>query len=281
MSKDFESSVSTLMASQVKGDAQACIEAGKGLARLIEAKGCDPCVIVTGPDGGDIVYPLRAKPAPDWIAAIPEMHDPDSFAKYFRHFQTSASTIFVDREAFKVVGILNYHHPESPSWCSHRVTWTARRSKELQTWMQACKTPMTQVAFATLIEDQALTITKPCAATMMEIAQSIEACKSGTFKSVRRLDNGSFAFGWSETVEARAGSRGDLEIPREIRLTLRAFDGCAAEEFIARLRYKIDDGRLSLWIDLLNLDQLLADAFADLVEDIETDTDFGALWGKP
>lgn len=104
---------------------------------------------------------------------------------------------------------------------------------------------------------------------MLEIAQSIEATSSGQFESKQRLQDGQVALRYSQQVEARAGTKGDLTIPETFTVALRCYEGIDPVDITARLRYRIREGQLAIGYRLERLDDVKDKAFADVVDAVE------------
>lgn len=263
----------------------ALIQAGANLGTPQEVNGRKPYALVPKAGGGaDLVY-LERQPEqkPDYIKAHPKFDDAGSLIAYFNRFKDGNSTLFASIDAVQVVAVLDHHiageKPEA-GWNSHRATFTAKHSEEWKVWAGMHGKQMNQAQFAQFIEDNTIDIVRPDGATMLEVALSIEASKAGSFKSARRLDNGSISFGYVEEVSATAGRGGSLEIPKDFDVQLRPFLGCEKHRVTARLRYRIDDGQLRLWYELVRHEDVKRAAFDAIVAKIKDETATPILLGQ-
>ncbi len=188
--------------------------------------------------------------------------------------------IFADLAQFMVLGILDYHKPEDPSWCEHRITYTAPRSPEWATWTGRNAKPMGQSDFAQFIEDNIVDIRTPPGAEMLEISRNLQAKKQVAFSSAIRLADGSQEFTYAEEVQG-SSSKGKFAIPEKFTLGIPVFRGDQPYEVTARLRYRIDGGKLQLWYDLYRHKEIEKDAFDAIVGLIAEETAVEIWQGTP
>jgi uncharacterized protein YfdQ (DUF2303 family) len=202
-------------------------------------------------------------PMPVMRRADVTVHDALSFGAYLNRFKEDATLIFADRVARAFTGVIDYHEPGVDGlarWGRHRVSLPLRHTPSWMTWENANKKALGQVAFSQFLEDNIPDIAEPAGATIMEIARSFEVKKSVSFKSQIRADNGSHNFTFNEEV---TGTSRGVVVPPTFVLGLRPFEGSTVYRIEARLRYRNDDGKLSLWFDLIRAQDVLDTAFQD------------------
>jgi uncharacterized protein YfdQ (DUF2303 family) len=129
-------------------------------------------------------------------------------------------------------------------WEDHKVVYGVQHTDAWKAWTAHDGKLLSQTAFAEHIEDRTIDIVEPTAADMLELAQSFQATIGVRFESSKVLASGERQLEYKETVDARAGRTGHLEIPREFRLGLVPFEGAARYPVIARFRYRLQDGNL-------------------------------------
>ena len=212
----------------------------------------------------------------------PQLYDVDSFIAYMmRHCcgddgdDEDRPEIFADEHA-KFVAILDPN-----GWRTDRVTLALEESPEWETWMKWSGQMMTQAQFADFLEDQLSTIVAPDGATLLEIAQSMEANTKVDWKSAEWLANGQRSFKYDEQVEAKAGRTGQLEIPAQFTLALRPFLGADPFEVKANLRYRINDGELRIGFKLVEPERRLEAAVDEVAAKITEETKLTVLRGWP
>lgn len=208
--------------------------------------------------------------APARIRRKIEVTEVVSFVDYWQRFATDRSEIHADLEARKFRAVLDANAPDRPSWEEHTCTLLCRTSTEWNAWKGGDGHPMDQVKFAEFIETNAIDIIEPSAAEMKEIALTLQAKKKVSFSSGVRLENGQIQLGYHETIEGAAGPKGDLRIPEKFKLALRIFQGGDKYEVEAHLRYRINEGNLTFFYQIIRPERLLEDAFEQVKVKIKT-----------
>jgi uncharacterized protein YfdQ (DUF2303 family) len=98
----------------------------------------------------------------------------------------------------------------------------------------------------------------------LELARKFEAQKKVSFSSDIRLNNGDIQLTYQEATEAKA--KGQIAFPSEFTLGISVLHGGAAYEVKCNLRYKLSDGRLGIWYDIVREQALIDAAFQDLLQ---------------
>jgi uncharacterized protein YfdQ (DUF2303 family) len=221
-------------------------------------------------------------------AGVVKLHDADTFAKYVGKHGLPQTEIYADEENARIVAVINAHMgttgdgiEDFAGWADHRALLQVKPTLSWEAWKKYNGRFISQVEFAEHIEDRAIDILKPTGAEMLEVAQSITAKIGVAFESSQQLSTGQRKFEFKETIGAKAGERGQLEIPSVIELGLVPFQGAPAYKVIARFRYRISEGRLTLAYALERPEDVLRNAFADVVSTISGDIDQPIFMGWP
>lgn len=204
-------------------------------------------------------------PTPHRKKANVAVLDAAGFVEYYTKFCDENSRVFADETRASVLGIIDYHGagPEgSPRWCQHRVQLGLRKSPQWITWTGKNGNPhrMGQSDFAEFIEDNSPDFKTPNAATMLEMARTLEAKVEVEFGSAIRTSNGQVQLTYNEQVKGVFGS-GKIEIPEQFTICVPVFLSTAPLEVVARLRYRVNGGKVTFWYDLLRADHHERDAF--------------------
>jgi uncharacterized protein YfdQ (DUF2303 family) len=142
---------------------------------------------------------------------------------------------------------------------------------------------MSQIDFANWIEDNIGDITTvegmPTGAQMLEMALNFEAASEKRFKSGARLQSGGISLEYVDTDDD--ATRSKMAMFERFSLGLRVLQGGEAYEMSARLKYRIRDGGLSIWFELIRPDKVLEAATKDIVEKIKNESGFTLLLGSP
>lgn len=189
-------------------------------------------------------------------------HTAESFVDYYNKFVEPNSVIFIDKQTDTFTAILDYHD-DRPAYISHRATFSLKKTNEWESWLRNDKQPMTQDNFGRFIEDNLEEIIEPSGADMLEIALSIQAKTTVNFSSAQRLDNGQVQLTYVEDINGTAGAKGQLKIPQTFTIGLKLFEGGEPYRIEARLRYRIKDGNLSLWYELIRAHKTIDANIAD------------------
>lgn len=201
------------------------------------------------------------------------VRDAPSFLAYWGKHSTAASEIYADRDQLSVIGLLDAYgaEQESTAWREHRVLLRLRHSESFKAWTAASRSLVSQTQFAEFIEDHRADVVTPTAAEVLELAQTFQANTKVTFKSSQLLRSGQRQLQYVETIEASGGQRGEMTIPEALELGLPIFDGATvADQVTARLRYRIEDGRLKLGVVLDRINEVVESAFEGVVAEVST-----------
>jgi uncharacterized protein YfdQ (DUF2303 family) len=157
-----------------------------------------------------------------------------------------------------------------------------RHSEEWKTWTGHNGQPrkMTQMEFAEFIEDNTPDIVNPRAADMLEMARTLQAKADVDFSSAIRTNNGQVQLKYTENVKGTYGA-GNVEIPEEFTISIPVYVGSPRVTIRARLRYRLNSGKIAIWYDLLRADAVERDAFMATLEEIRTGIGVTVINGSP
>ena len=213
----------------------------------------------------------------------------DSFVAYLAKHGLVATEVWADPARKQLVGVINAH-AESDTGLDegtaghgdHQVSLELIHSPEWLAWTQHDKKWMDQQAFAEHLEDNAADVTTPDAATMLEIAQTFHATTGTLFKSAQRLHSGEVTLNYEESTGARAGEKGDLEIPTQFVLSIKPYAGQEdVAEVVARFRYRIRQGQLSLSYALVRPEDHALAVFTGIVASVNDSISQPVYTGRP
>lgn len=130
---------------------------------------------------------------------------------------------------------------------------------------------MSQTEFAYFIEQNLVDIVEPNHADMVEISRTLTAKKAATFSSSTQLSNGSNQFTYEEEIRGTTAS-GKIDIPEKFKIGIPVFLNGTAYQIEAHLRYRIKDGHLEMWYELVRAHDVYEDAFNSIFESIKEKT---------
>lgn len=229
-----------------------------------------------------LLHPYGLPPRkPDHIKASVSLTDAKSFCQYVKLYTDARTRIFADPEALSFRAILDYHgsygplmFPDgndsetpiaplapSPEFLDHNALLTLRKSDQWNLWMGKNEKETLQSDFAEFIEDNYRDISNPLPATMLEVARDLTAHFDVNFASKVTPKNGSVQLAYQEVVTSGVGQAGDMEIPESFSILIPVFFGEKPVQIEARLRFRINGGKLKFIYKLYRPMELLADAF--------------------
>lgn len=251
---------------QKRSDFDAALAAGHAMTNLDTSS--DEAVII--PEGYQLLDLEEYKAHPRRTAKTVRIKEAGDFVRYVQRFKTDDTTVYADLERRRFTAVIDHHGAGKPGWCQHRATYDCPISGQWKTWIDRDGKTMTQTDFAAFIEDNLPDIIEPSSSDILTISRTLEAKKKVDFQSGVRLDNGEVQLTYNEEIKGTAG-KGSLDIPETFKLGIPVFEGGERYELEARLRYRLNEGRLAMWFDLLRPARLLEDAFSQTLEKVQTE----------
>lgn len=239
---------------------------------------------VRGPGGTTTKLDLTGeqyRDAPTRKTGTYTFRDAASFLAYWGKHSDEDSEIYADVEQLRITAVLDAHTPDGPRFGQHRAHLSLRHTPAWEQWIRQSGRLMDQEPFANFLEDHLPELVTPDAATMLEVAQSIQAATKGEFQSGTRLTSGERKFVYTETIAAKAGQKGELTIPEVFVIGVRPFEGADAWTLNARFRYRLNGGGLQLGYKLERADDVLREAFAAIVKQVDDQVTVPVLNGTP
>lgn len=215
------------------------------------------------------------------------------FARYYGKHSDDDSDVYADREAGTVTAVLDAHRARHDGgldevyearWQQHRLVLQLALTPEWRTWTGRNGHMLAQTAFAEFLEDHITDIAAdgPCTgADLLEMAQQFQAHTKVQFSSGSRLASGETQFTYAETIEAKAGQRGNITIPGAFELAIRVFEDLDPYRVKARFRYRITDGALLLGYRLNDPERIARDAVELVIAQAEEACNVTIMRGRP
>jgi uncharacterized protein YfdQ (DUF2303 family) len=253
-----------------------------------------PYIILRDKEGNERIEPVKATiDRPERKAGAVKLDDVESFIAYVLRHKSQKATIYGTIAPAKFIAVLNDHAAESEVLPSagmrdFRANYPIAFSREWETWKNhdgAGAAFKSTEAFALFVEDNAPDIIKPEAAKMLQIALNFRVTQGVNFVSANRLQDGNVDFTYSNTVDATGkGADGKkLAIPELFTIEVPIFHGIAQErvKIDARFRFRLDQGRLALWYELVRPTRAVEDAYRKLWERVKKDAGCPMFLGEP
>lgn len=228
--------------------------------------------------------------APRRKIAKVRLHDAESFIDYTkRHGSLTDSTVWCVADYLKgdvnFLSIINDHGEDEskPAWRDHCATFAPEFSEEWNRWVGMNKKSFTQADFASFIEDNLKDIAavegSATGAQMLEMALTFEANQDMRFKSAIRLQNGGVQMSFVQDDDAQTLQK--MQVFDRFAIGLPVFWNGDAYRLDARLRYRVRDGKLAFWFELIRQDKVLEAATQTLIAQIREKTGNPFFFGDP
>lgn len=221
------------------------------------------------------------KDAPSRKQGTTTVTDAPSWLAYWAKHHDDASEVYADAQRLNVTAVLDAHTEAGPRWSGHWLRLQLRKTEAWEQWLKYDGQLLSQEMFAEFLEDHLPELIVPDSATMLEIAQSMQATTKAEFKSGVRLQTGERQLQYVEDTRAAAGRKGELTIPATFTIGVVPFDGSDGYKLDARLRYRIQDTTLRIGYKLDRPGEVLKAAFADVVKAIAEDVEAPVMNGTP
>lgn len=218
------------------------------------------------------------------------LHDADSYIAYInRHKIAEQSTTYVNADysnsavAFKC--ILNDHAAanDGQQWRDYHAIYNPKKSVEWTRWIEKNNQRLTQFEFASLLEENLQDIAAaqgfPTGTELLEMALSFQATQDMRYKSAIRIQSGGINMSFVQDDDA--GTLQTMKVFEKIAIGIPVFRNGDAYQMTARLRYRVTEGMLRFWYELVRPDKILEDAVEKMIDRIKTETEIPLYFGTP
>lgn len=190
------------------------------------------------------------------------LHDPGDFVSYCNRLGSSYTTVWGNQERATFTAVFNDHITDTDTgWRDHTATLALQDDKDWAAFLERDGKYLTQVQFAEFLLDYQPLFVDPDGATLLEIATHFKAHKKAEYSSEVDLDTGDVQFNYTEITTQKTQRAGQIELPRELTVELSPYLGMEPVRMLARLRWNVEGGALSIGIKLQRPDLVKRDAF--------------------
>lgn len=255
----------------MKSDTQTAISAGAAQGRVYDVDG-HPYTVVPADYQLKDLEPLLDKPLRTRACLV--FADKGSFMAYVNEHKMQDTAIFVSRDSWIVTALIDFHSPEQTSWCQHRAEYHIKASREFDQWRINENKVLTQREFAEFLEDRCQDIIEPRGADIMEMVMNLEGKITAHWESAIRTSNGEVQLRYHEEVETKHGgaNKGNITVPQKLSLTIPIFHKEDARSFQVRLRYRVKEGKIVFWYQIVDHLLLLDDELEKIADSISQET---------
>lgn len=216
------------------------------------------------------------------------LHDVVSFIHYINQHKTEHTTsIFCDanyqESKVDLVAIFNDHGTDNTGWRDHTAAYSPVQSVEWQRWVGRNRKVFDQIEFASFIEDNLQDIATvegmPSGTQMLEMSMNLEANQDSRFKSNIRLQSGGTELTFVQKEDDATLEK--MKLFERFSIGIPPFFNGSAFRIDARLRYRVRDGKLNFWFELIREDKVLQAAAEEEITKIIEGTSLTVLQGNP
>lgn len=238
------------------------------------------------PDGMKVEDAQRFQAFPARASGTLNLHDAPSFIIAVNALKGTATTrIYCDADQTKAtatfMAVFNDNAPGMPGWCDHRAVFATRPSVEWSRWKGKDRQPMTQAAFAEWLEENMRDVATieglPTGSAMLEMALTMEVTQDARFKSALRLQSGGVDLTYVSKDDDTTLQR--MRVFDRFALGVAPFLNGAHYQVMARLRYRVKEGAVNFWYELVRPDLVFADALKEIVAKVSAETGAQVLYG--
>lgn len=262
--------------------ARLLLDTGMAMAKPIKNPDQHGQHFVIVPEGHK-VEALPAAQAPKWPSTTVRLRDAASFIRYVSDHKAPNSRIYATVDPAQFLAVIDDHLPpmttdeKRANWREFRAEFKVPASREWLLWNGANRKHMSQLGFAEFLQDNLPDVVTPDGATLLEMSLNFEASQAGSFVANQRMQDGSHNLQW----RADNNASGTVKLPEQIALSIPVFENESPSMLYARLRYRINDGKLAIWYELIRPHKVLESAFQDTWKRIADGTGVPLLLGTP
>jgi uncharacterized protein YfdQ (DUF2303 family) len=216
---------------------------------------------------------------PKYINQTVTIETADSLVDYVNRFKGNDTVLFAEISSNRIVALLDYHAPIEAAHVAHRAKLELPFSEEWSLWTRMSGKLMPQLDFARFIEENAADIRTPSAGELLDACRDLQIRRKVNFIKAVRTASDNENFEYSEDTSATT-KKGDLELPTKFVLGLPVYFGEPETEVHAFLRWRLDDGQLTLGIQLHRVEHVRQAIFKQIVLDVSGRTTCPAVFGK-
>lgn len=229
------------------------------------------------------VLPAINPALPGFVSQGETVVEPDSFKQYLVGFKSDTAICRASLGGNKIEAVLDYHGNARtgdavaavPGRCKHVVTLLCPFDLDYAAWKKVFDQPMSQNDFGNVLEDLVHTIHEPPLADLQEAIDSLRIDRSVRFQSRVNRRNGEVTFAYEEVEEGSSagnGESGTVRLPEVVKIITPIFQGGREVELVAKLRYRLDKGKVIFILVVPGLDKVERDHFRNIGEDVRNAT---------
>lgn len=207
--------------------------------------------------------------------------DMQSFMDYLTRFRDEDSVIFAKQSTREIRAEIDYQKPGGVFGrkATHICRWRTKPHWRLAKWMAVNGKRLGQEDMIEFLLERAPDVVQvkpedPTGADLLEIARTLQAANSLAFESAKVMQSGASTLVYKHTITARAGERGQLEIPERFTVGLPLGIGAKVVPVDVLLRFRILESKeLVFVVKLQGIEDLEETAWLESVAELRGNPD--------
>lgn len=235
--------------------AALAIAAG-GKPEVVKTEGGREFLILPEGHTSSDVTPKNAEPIhlPKAIDQRLTLQTADALGEYALRFRTEDTILVGDVTTNSIKALIDYHGPDKAALVRHVATLTLPHSLEYKIWSAIDGKLMPQLDFARFLEENSVDVKAPDGADLLEVCRDLQAKRKVNFRQAVRTASDNENFEYAD--ETSATTSGGIELPNRFLLSFPIYFGDARQDISAFLRWRFDEGKLFLGIQLHRLEHV-------------------------
>lgn len=218
------------------------------------------------------------------------MNDCGSFIEYAKRQGSLASSaiycaIDYANTEVKFYGVLNDFgdEPAETAWRDHIARFRPEFSEEWERWVSHDQKHFSQTDIAHFLEENSRNIASvenmPTGAQMLEMVLDFEAKQDMRFKSAIRLQNGAVEMCFVQNDDNETLAK--MKMFERFSIGIPVFWNGDAYQLDARLKYRVNNGKVVFWYEIIRKDKVFEAATESLITTIKEKTGMQFYFGNP
>jgi len=225
-------------------------------------------------------------PAPLRKTGAAKLDDLDSFVWYVKEHGNAArcriyTSVDYKTGELRFKAVFNDHEQETAAWRDFSAAFSPALSLEWQRWTSNNRKAMSQSEFAVFIEDNLPEIATieglPTGTDMLQLATNFEATSDKKFKAGHRLQSGGVSIEYIDQEDA--GTLARMQVFEKFALGMPVYFNDTPYRIDARLKYRVREGKLALWYELIRPETIIEHAARELIDSVRNQSGMPVLFG--
>jgi len=202
--------------------------------------------------------------------------DAPSFVAYLATHAKPGSTVWCSFDpqtfALSFKAVIDEHSATAAGWRGHTASFTPDMSSEWKAWKGSAGKQFAQVAFAEWIDEHADDITTanglPTSLQMLQMATEFQANEERVLKSTVKLQSGGVRLTY--IADPDAGTTENMLMFDRFAIGIPVFQGGSAWSLSARLKYRLNSGKVSFHYEIVRPDRVHEGAAKEMIDQVRT-----------